>query len=43
MAIVIEKGGSGAALASAAVEILNAYFSSDNTGSVITGENQLLP
>lgn len=43
VAIVIEKGGSGAALASAAVEILNAYFSSDNTGSVITGENQLLP
>ena len=43
VAIVIEKGGSGAALASAAVEIINAYFSTEDTGSVITGENQLLP
>lgn len=42
LAIVIEKGGSGSALASTAVEILNAYFSQDEIGSVIIGENQLL-
>lgn len=40
VAVVIEKGGSGAALASAAVSIINAYFSSA-AGSV-TGENTLL-
>ena len=43
VAIAIERGGSGAALASTAVGILNAYFTQDETGSVITGENQLLP
>lgn len=43
LAIVIEKGGSGAALASAAVEILNAYFTKEEIGTVILGENQLLP
>lgn len=43
VAIVIEQGGSGAALASAAVEIINSYFAVDNSGSVVTGENQLLP
>jgi len=42
LAIVIEKGGSGSALASTAVEILNAYFTQDQIGSVIIGENQLL-
>ncbi|MPM14921.1 hypothetical protein SDC9_61285 [bioreactor metagenome] len=43
VAIVIEKGGSGAALASTAVEILNAYFTKEEIGTVILGENQLLP
>ncbi len=43
VAIAIERGGSGAALASTAVDILNAYFTQDETGAVITGENELLP
>ena len=43
VALVIERGGSGAALASTAVNILNAYFTADENESVITGENQLLP
>ena len=42
LAIVIEEGGSGAALASTAVEILNAYFTADEVGTAIVGENQLL-
>jgi len=42
LAIVIEKGGSGAALASAAVEMINAYFSSEEVGTIILPENQLL-
>ena len=42
LAIVIEKGGSGAALASAAVEMLNTYFSTEEVGTVILPENQLL-
>ena len=41
VAIVIEKGGAGAALASTAVEIINSYFSSGLNGDVI-GENTLL-
>ena len=43
VAIVIEQGGSGAALASTGVEILNAWFTADQIGAVIIGENQLLP
>ena len=43
LAIVIEKGDSGSALASTAVEILNAYFTADNIGMTIVGENQLRP
>ncbi|MEG1593804.1 MAG: penicillin-binding transpeptidase domain-containing protein, partial [Oscillibacter sp.] len=43
LSIVIEEGGSGAALASAAVQILNAYFTTDQIGAVVLGENQLLP
>ena len=43
VAIVIEKGGSGSALASTAVEILNAWFTADEIGAVIIGENQLIP
>ena len=42
LAIVIEKGGSGSSLASAAVDILNAYFSRSETADPITGENALL-
>ena len=42
LAIVIEKGGSGSALASTAVEILNAYFSTDEIGAALIGEDQLL-
>ena len=43
LAIVIEKGGSGSALASTAVEILNAYFTADESGAAIQGESTLLP
>lgn len=42
VAIVIEKGGTGAALASTAVQILNAYFSNSAAHSAVTGENTLL-
>ena len=42
VAIVIEKGGAGAALASSAVDILNAYFSSADESSSILGENTLI-
>ena len=40
--MVIERAGAGRALASCAVEILNAYFDRDTAASV-TGENELLP
>ena len=40
--MVIEKGGSGSALASTAVSILNAYFTADEIGTAVIGENQLL-
>lgn len=42
LAVVIEQGGSGAALASTAVKILNAYFTEDEIGTVTLGEGQLL-
>ncbi len=42
VSIVIEKGGSGAALASTAVEIINAYFSSADTAAA-QQELTLLP
>ena len=42
LAIVIEKGSAGANLASTAVEILNAYFTKEEIGTVILGEGQLL-
>ena len=42
VAIVIEKGGSGAALASTAVEIINAYFSTADSSSTVQ-ELTLLP
>lgn len=41
--MVIEQGGSGAALASTAVRIINSYFDKEPAPTVITGENQLLP
>ena len=42
VALVIEEGGAGAVLASTAVKILNAYFSPDEIGTAVIGENQLL-
>ena len=42
VAIVIEKGGAGAALASTAVEIINAYFADRVSGGDVIGENTLL-
>ena len=42
VSIVIEQGGTGAALASTAVKILNAYFTPDEIGTTVIGENQLL-
>jgi len=41
VAIVIEKGGSGAALADTAVQIINAYFSTQAT-TLAQGENVLI-
>ena len=43
MAIAIEQGDAGAALASTAVTILNDYFSADEVGTTILGEDRLLP
>ena len=42
VAIVIEKGGSGAALATTAVEIINSWFSRSQDSSAAVGENTLL-
>ena len=42
VAVSIEKGGSGAALASTAVDIINSYFSHDEIGTAIIGENMIL-
>ena len=42
VAVVIEKGGSGAALAGVAVDIVNAYFSREEIGTAIIGENTLI-
>ena len=43
IAIAIEQGDAGAALASTAVTILNDYFSTDESGAAIVGEDTLLP
>jgi len=43
VALVIEKGKSGSALASTAVEILNAYFAPSDIGVITTPEGVLLP
>ena len=42
VAVSIEKGGSGSALASTAVDIINSYFSHDEIGTAIIGENSIL-
>ena len=42
VALVIEKGQKGAALASSAAQILNAYFSSADALTPIVGENTLI-
>ncbi len=43
VAVVIEKGGSGAALAATAVDILNAYFDQSDIGAALLPEGALLP
>lgn len=43
VAIAIERADAGAALASTAVNILNAYFTPSGDAAAVTGENQLLP
>ncbi len=43
VAVVIEHGGAGAALASTAVEIVNGYFAAPAPDASIAGENELLP
>ena len=42
VAVAIEKASAGAELAPIAVDILNAYFSRDEIGTVILGENTLI-
>ena len=43
IAVVIERGGSGAAVASTAVNILNAYFAPSEIGVITAPEGALLP
>lgn len=43
VAVVIEQGRSGSALASVAVEILNDYFAPGDTGIASVPEGALLP
>ena len=43
VAIVIEQGGSGSALAATAVNILNAYFAPSDIGTALIPEGELLP
>lgn len=43
VAVVIEQGKAGAALASTAVEILNAYFAPSDIGAMMAPEGALLP
>ena len=42
LCLVVEKGSSGSSLAQLAAEILQFYFSSEETISTVTGENQLM-
>ena len=43
VAIVIEEGGSGSALAATAVNILNAYFAPSDIGTALIPEGALIP
>ncbi len=43
LAVVIEKAGSGGALASTVVKIVNSYFTSADVLKDIPGENELMP
>lgn len=43
VAVVVERGGSGAAVASTAVNILNAYFAPSETDVITAPEGTLLP
>ena len=43
VAVVIEQGRSGSALAATAVEILNSYFAPSDIGTIIAPEGALLP
>lgn len=43
VAIVIEQGGSGSALAATAVNILNAYFAPSDIGTALIPEGAILP
>ena len=43
LAVVIERGGSGSAVADTAVSILNAYFAPSETGVITAPEGVLLP
>ena len=42
VAVVVEKGGSGSALASTTVQILNSYITSADAEKAAVGENTLL-
>lgn len=42
VALVLEKGDAGAVLATTAVDIINSYFSREDTVSIVP-ENQLIP
>lgn len=42
LCLVVEKGSSGSSLAKLAADILQFYFSSEETISTVTGENQLM-
>ena len=42
MCLVVEKGSSGASLAAMAAEILQFYFSTEDTISAVVGENTLV-
>ena len=43
IAVVIEKAGSGGALATTVVDIVNSYFTSADALKDVHGENELIP
>ena len=43
IAVVIEKAGSGVALATTVVDIVNSYFTSADALKDVHGENELIP